>query len=321
MALSVSVAALAANGPAAALAPMAPIAQSPGPLVRPTPELVAAMRAAALASKTPAVVSVELPAMTVQQIVDRNTAARGGAQAWQAVRSMSMVGKLDAGTARVDGGAASVVSKADRAKAKAELRRAMQEGKQLADTPKVIQLPFQMDMQRPVKTRLEIPFQGETAVQIYDGTKGWKLRPFLGRHEVEAFNEDELKIAAGQQELDGPLLNYAAKGTALAFVGGELVDGRGAYKLRLTLKSGQLRHVWIDAQTFLDVKMDGEPRRINGKEHAVQTYLRDYRSVSGLMIAHRLETTLEGVPGSESIYVEKVALNPMWDDTRFAKPQ
>jgi hypothetical protein len=100
-----------------------------------------------------------------------------------------------------------------------------------------------------------------------------------------------------------------------------MLEGRGAYRLKLTLKSGEVRHLWVDAKTFLDVKIEGAPRRWDGKMRTVTTWFRDYKPVDGLLIAHRLETRLDGVPGSESIYIEKVALNPALDGTRFAKPQ
>jgi len=291
------------------------------PLMKPTPMAISALRAAAQARTEPAAVPVELPALSVQQIVDRNTTARGGLQAWQRVSSMSLSGKLDAGRTRADGGALTVVSKEERARTKAEIRKAVQEGKPIANAQKVIQLPFLMDLKRPVKTRLEIPFQGQTAVQVYDGMNGWKLRPFLGRHEVEPFTQDELKSAASQQELDGPLFNYAAKGTTVALEGGELVDGRGAYKLKLSLKDGDVRHLWIDAQTFLEVKIDSAPRHMDGKLRNVVTYMRDYKPVDGLQIAHQLETAVEGEPGTQRILIEKVALNPMLGDSHFARPQ
>ena len=288
---------------------------------RPTPNAAAMVREAATERVFPTVVPADLPKMTSKEIVERNVAVRGGLQAWQRVGSMSLTGKLDAGKTRTDGGQAAVVSKKERAKARAELRKALQEGKPVLEAQKVIQLPFQMDLRRPTMTRLEIPFQGETAVQVYDGANGWKLRPYLGRHEVEPFSEEELKLAAGQQELDGPLINLQAKGTSVEVEGGELIEGRGAYRLKLTLKNGDVRHLWVDAQNFLDVKIEAAPRRWDGKWHTVTTSLRDYKQVDGLMIAHRLETRVEGVPGSESIYIETVALNPSLDGNRFTRPQ
>jgi hypothetical protein len=300
--------------------PRTSTAQRLAPIARPTPEAVAAARAAALARSAPPALAVSLPTLSAQQIVERNVAARGGLQAWQGVSSMSMVGKLDAGKQRQDGGQIALVSKQERSKAKAELRKALQTGKLEGAAPAVIQLPFSMELKRPVMTRLEIPFQGQTAVQVFDGVSGWKLRPFLGRHEVEPYSPEELKLAASQQELDGPLLNHVAKGTTVVVDGGEMVDGRAAYKLKLTLKNQEVRHVWIDAKTFLELKIEGAPRRMDGKWRSVVTYLRDYRSVQGLQIAHRLETSVEGVAGGQNIVIDTVALNPSLDASRFSKP-
>jgi len=264
--------------------------------------------------------SASPPAMTAEQIVERNIAARGGLEAWHRVKSMSMMGKIDAGKQRSDGGRVAMLSSPRaRAEMKAELTKAaFGKGGQVA-TEKVIQLPFQMDLKRPLKSRLEISFQGDAAVQVYDGSHGWKLRPFIGRHEVEPYSESEARTAAQQQELDGPLVDYVAKGTQVAFEGTERVDGHNAYRLKLTLKGGEVRHLWIDAQTFLDAKIDGAQRHFDGKMRPVATYFHDYRTVDGVKIPYLLETRVEGVRDAEKITIEKVVLNPSLDDSRFAK--
>jgi hypothetical protein len=261
------------------------------------------------------------PALSVAQIVERNMAARGGLSAWQHLQTMSMSGQIDAGKVRPDGGRVALMDRAQaRAEVRAEIRHAVFDTDK-KDAAKTIQLPFHMELKRPLKSRLEIPFRGDTAVQVYDGSAGWKLRPFLGRNQLESYSADELKIASQQQALDGPLVDYAAKGTQVTLEGREMVEGRNAYKLKLALKGGAVRHLWIDAQTFLETKIDGAPRRIDGHLRGVATYFRDYKAIDGLMIPHVLETVVEGVRDSEQIHVEQVALNPPIDDNRFSKPQ
>ena len=83
---------------------------------------------------------------------------------------------------------------------------------------------------------------------------GWKLRPYLNRLEVEPFTADELRLAAMQQPLDGPLVDYAVKGTQVELEGMEKVEDRNTYKLKLTMKDGHTTRVWIDAQTFLEAE-------------------------------------------------------------------
>ena len=131
--------------------------------------------------------------------------------------------------------------------------------------------------------------------------------------------EDDLRGMLLDADFDGPLVDYAAKGNKIALEGMEPVEGRKAYKLKVTLKDGQVRRVWVDAETFLDVKIDGT-RRLGGKSRTVATYLRDYKSVNGVKVPYLLETKVEGVNGSEKIQIEQVALNPKIADIRFAKP-
>jgi hypothetical protein len=223
--------------------------------------------------------------LSATQIIDKNIAASGGQSAWHAVQSLTLEGTMDAG------------GKEDH------------------------ELPFVMKLKRERKSRLEIAFKDQTAVQVYDGTQGWKVRPFLNRNEVEPYTKAELAAAGGTDDLDGPLVDYAAKGTKIALVGKEPVEGHPAYKLKLSLKNGDQRHVWIDASTFLELKSEGEPRRLDGKMHHVAVYYRDYKSEHGLMVAHVLETTVEGVKQTHKIKISRLAVNEPLSDALFQKPQ
>lgn len=260
--------------------------------------------------------------LTAEQIVEKNVAARGGLQAWKAVHSMAVTGKMDAGKVRPP----LETRVSDPRKSSFSIRNAKADVRSgEAVTPqaalsKVAQLPFAMELERPRKMRLELQFQGQTAIQVYDGAQGWKLRPFLGRAGVEPYTQDELALASQQQELDGFLIDHADKGSRVELEGQEAVEGRKTYKLKLTLKSGDVRHLWVDAETFLEARVDGT-RKMDGKVKTMMTYFRDYKPVNGLMVPHTLETSVEGVRDSQRILVEHVALNPTIAGTRFSKPQ
>jgi hypothetical protein len=259
------------------------------------------------------------PELSAEQIVERHVAARGGLQAWRSLQALSVSGKMDAGTG--DSIARSI---------KASRSRRAPTGKLLADqadaqaskgeAEKQVQLPFVMELKRPHKSRVEIEFAGKTAVQVYDGTQGWKLRPFLNRDDVEPFTGEEAKAQTEKGEMEGPLVDYAAKGTKVELEKIEAVEGHDAYKLKLTLKSGKVQHVWIDTQSFLDVKVEGVPRRMDGRMHNVWIYQHDFRKVDGLMVPFLVETAVDGYPGMHKMSIEKVAVNPKLDDARFTKP-
>jgi len=178
-----------------------------------------------------------------------------------------------------------------------------------------------LKLKRPQMSRLEMEFAGKTALQVYDGRDGWKVRPYLGRLEIEPFTPMELENAAEQQQFDGFLIDRAEKGIQAELLGVEQVEGQDAYKLKLTMKNGKVRYLWIDAKSFLEVKVEGIPRRLDGKFHKVEVYYRNYKPVSGLMIPFVVETVVENVKPSRKINIEKIALNPTLEDSAFAKPE
>ncbi|MGC2195749.1 MAG: hypothetical protein WA628_13820 [Terriglobales bacterium] len=252
--------------------------------------------------------------LTAAQVVEKNVSARGGLQAWRAVHTISWSGKLDAG-------AGDSAARSRRFTQGHMAPTSSTEPAKMADGDKQVQLPFVYEMKRPRKSRMEIEFAGKTAVQVYDGANGWKVRPYLNRNDVEPFTPDEAKAESEKADLDGYLVDYAAKGTKVDLDGMEKVEGHDAYKLKVTNKSGHVQYVWVDAQSFLDVKVSGTPRRMDGKMHNVVIYQRDFRNVQGLMVPFVLETAVEGYRETHKTVLETVAVNPKLDDSLFVKPQ
>jgi hypothetical protein len=258
--------------------------------------------------------------LTAAQVVERHIAARGGMQAWHGVQSMAWNGKMEVGYADSVARSQRYVSNAMAHKGKME-RMALLDAEKKAQSEKQVELPFLMEMKRPQKERVEIEFAGKTAVQVYDGKEGWMKRPYLNRDDWEPFSQEQTKSQAGTAGMDGPLLDHAAKGTKVALEGIEAVEGHDAYKLKLTMKDGDVKHVWIDAQSFLDVKVEGAPRLMDGRMRSVWVYQRDFRSVQGLKVPYVLETAVEGYRDTHKMSIEKVGLNPVLDDALFVKPR
>ena len=76
--------------------------------------------------------------------------------------------------------------------------------------------------------------------------------------------------------------------------------------------------------------MEGRPRRLDGTDHAVEVYYRDYRSVDGLQIPFVLETRVLPVGTNglglrdtpvppERIVLDQVVVNPKLEDKLFSK--
>lgn len=119
-------------------------------------------------------------------------------------------------------------------------------------------------------------------------------------------------------------LEQSQRGTVIPFLFGyclraeriDIPDSR-----TVTQPDGQPLLTWVDAHSFLEEKVEGTPRRrLDGKDHNVATFLRDYRTVDGLMVAFVSETVVDGIKQTEKIRVDTVVVNPRLDDALLTKP-
>jgi hypothetical protein len=224
--------------------------------------------------------------MTAAQIVDKNVAARGGLDAWRKIQSMAWAGHIEAPS---------------------------------APAPRI---PFFLEQKRPNKTRFEVKAQNQISLRTFDGTTGWKVRPSAsGKPEVQPFTSEELSFARDGQGIDGLLIDHAKKGLAVGLDGIDEVEGRKAYRLTVTLPSGVGHHVWVDAETFLDIKYERPTRNSRGQAGTTSVFYRDYRTVEGLQIPLTIETGSDSGKAPDKMVIERIALNPRLDDRMFARPQ
>ena len=241
--------------------------------------------AALLPTLASAAVPVAVAELTAAQIVEKNVAARGGLEAWRKVQTMVWVGHVESANAA---GA---------------------------------RLPFVLEQKRPGRTRFELQADpAQKSMRIYDGTHGWKVRPTSsGRPELVPYTADELKFARDAPVIDAPLIDDVAKGFAVALGGVGDVEGRKAYRLDVRSPAGLSHRVWVDAETFFDVKTERETRNALGQSITVSVYYRNYRTFEGLQMPAIIETGT-ATTAMDRLVIDKIALNPPLDDHIFAKP-
>ena len=183
-----------------------------------------------------------------------------------------------------------------------------------------IEAPIVMELKRPNSMRLDITVQGIVGSQAYDGTRGWTLMPFAGSTVPQVMAADEMKLAQEQAEMDGPLVDYKTKGNTVELLGKEQVEGSPAHKLKVTLKNGQVRTIYLDAEHFLQIK-DEAKRSIRGTEVDTETILGDYKTVDGMMFPHSIDSGQKGNPQRQKLVITKIELNVPIDEARFKMPE
>jgi outer membrane lipoprotein-sorting protein len=177
-----------------------------------------------------------------------------------------------------------------------------------------------LEVKRPGKILEQLTVGDKTMTRTSNGKEGWIIDPFAETSEAQPLPADEMSNMAQKADIDRPLIDYKNKGNQVELVAKESVDGKDAYKLKVTLKDGQIRYDYIGASTFLELKWEGIVRR-NGEEFAAVSYFRDYRNVEGLMVPFEIDTEIAGNPVKQKITFDKIELNPIIDDAQFEKPK
>jgi len=224
--------------------------------------------------------------LTAEQLVEKNVAARGGLEAWRKIQTMIWTGHLE------------------------------------SEHGPMPSMPFVMEQKRPNQTHFEINSMGQRTVRVFDGTHGWKLRPAQsGRADAQPYTPEELKFAQRAPGMDGPLIDYAAKGNLVSLESLDAIEGRKAYRLSVRLASGEQDQLWVDAQTFLETRFDrvvdgaaGVPRRV------VSIFYRDYKTFEGVQIPSVIETGTGPGHTPDKMVIERVVLNAPLDEWAFSRP-
>ena len=182
-----------------------------------------------------------------------------------------------------------------------------------------MEAPGMLIQKRGNLARLEFTVQGLTAVQAYDGKNAWQIMPFTGKKDPELMPADEAKEIEETADVDGPLVDYKSKGHQVELLGKEKVEGTDAYKLKVSLKNGDVLTVYIDADSFLTIKEETK-RTVRGTEQVVEQSIGDYKDVNGLIIPFAMESGVKGSQEREKLTITKIELNVPADDSIFKMP-
>ncbi|HEX5855437.1 MAG TPA: hypothetical protein VFZ57_07435, partial [Thermoanaerobaculia bacterium] len=222
--------------------------------------------------------------LTVDEIIAKSVEARGGLAKLEAIKSVRATGKVVFG-----GGEFS------------------------------IEAGFGLLQKRPGMIRDETTLQGLTAVEAFDGQEGWRLSPFQGKRDAQKGSADDARAFAQQADLDGPLVHWREKGHRVEYLGTEDVDGTPAHKLRVSLKDGDTKYIFLDPDYFLEIREE-TVARVRGAERITETDLGSYEQVAGVWFPFSIESGRKGGPRNSRVTIERVEVNVEVDDGIFKYP-
>src|SRR5712675_3637852 len=219
-------------------------------------------------------------AQTVDEVIAKNIQAHGGVEKLKSINTARTTAKFTQGSFRAE---------------------VMKENK------------------RADKVRVEFIIQGLAQVQAYDGKSGWQISPFGGRKDPELLSQDDLKSLVVDSDIDGPLVDYKEKGHKAELVGHDSVEGTDCYKIKLSMKNGDVRYYYLDTDSFLELKLEIQTT-IRGALQESEVYYGDYEKVNGVYYPFAVEQAAKGSSSRAQISVEKVEQNVPMDDAHFSVP-
>jgi len=218
---------------------------------------------------------------TAEELVAKNLQAKGGVDKIKAIKSVRMIGNFDAGGFKAT----------------------------IAEYSK-----------RPDMVREMFTVQGMTQVQAYDGSNGWQISPFGGRKDPELLGEDDVRGLSEDADFDGPLVDAQAKGNKIEYLGHDQVDGDDAYKLKVTLKNGDIFYYYLDPDTYIEIQVEKQ-QFIRGSVRESITMLGSYKPVNGVMYPFFIESGPKNNPDQRGkITVTKIETNVPIEDSEFKMP-
>jgi hypothetical protein len=180
--------------------------------------------------------------------------------------------------------------------------------------------PFLVERKRTIKMHMEITVAGRTLIRTFDGkSSGWVYNPFGPNPTVAPMSEADMHGIVDEADFEGPFVDYKSKGNKIEYVGKEEVEGKPAYKIKLTNKNGDTSFFLFDASTGLILKWEGT-RKVGDKDVPWESFFRDFREIEGLKYPFLIESDAPGTDQVQKIKANKIEVNVPMDDSRFGKP-
>jgi outer membrane lipoprotein-sorting protein len=222
-----------------------------------------------------------LSAQTAEELVAKNLEAKGGIEKIKAIKSFKYTAKFQQGS---------------------------------------FTAKFAEEAKAPDSLREMFTIQGMTQIQAFDGTTGWQISPFEGRRDPEMLGEDDLRDISEDADFYGPLVDYKEKGNTVEYLGHDTVDGDDVYRLKITLKNGDIIYMYLDPDTFIEIRTERQ-QFIRGAVRETQTDLGSYKQVAGVYFPFSIASGPKSRPDQKAtVTIDKMEANIEIPDSAFKMP-
>ena len=187
---------------------------------------------------------------SVDEIVAKHVAARGGLESWQAVETMKITGTY---------------------------------------TGFSIPAPFTLYRARPAKIWWDHMLGDKPVLIGGDQGAYWWIHGWFNPDKAEKLKPLDANVTSQDAEFATPFFDYKARGFSVDYAGEGALEGQRGLMLKLTRKTGKEETWYLDPETYLEFGRISKGSDF-GTELDQTTFFSDFREVNGLQIPHLIET-------------------------------
>lgn len=221
--------------------------------------------------------------LTVDEIIQKNIEARGGAEKWANLESIYMEGTYTS-----------------------------------FSEPK----SFKIWRQRPDLYRFDSNRISQDVIHGYDGKNAWWINPLMGpphdKSRIIPSQNNLDKVTLRERFFEPVFWNYQEKSNQVELEGKEIFDDKDSYKLKVTLADSSVEFWYIDTETFLVNAMTGDTYDFGMKNH-LDVYFSEYKDVEGIKFPFLIES--EYGQRYRTMEVETLEINKKIDPSVFKMPK
>jgi outer membrane lipoprotein-sorting protein len=211
-------------------------------------------------------------AQTADEIIAKNIDAIGGAENWRKINSVIQEGAL---------------------------------------TIQGAEIPIIQTVLNGKGSRQDITAMGKSGYIIITPTAGWTFLPFQGQQTPEPMTAEDVSQSQSDLDVQGVLIDYAAKGHTVEYLGKDDVEGTECYKIKVNVKGESPQTMFIDTKSNLVIRIT-TTKKTNGQETEVITNFSNYEKLpEGILVPKSIT-----LPFGELI-ISKITINGPVDEAIF----
>jgi hypothetical protein len=188
--------------------------------------------------------------MTVEDVIAKHVAARGGKEAWSKIETIKCTGTFTA------------FSEVDR---------------------------FTMHKKRGDMYHMDHKLNGAPVLIGNDGKTPWQDSQLFSQGGAQPLTGPDLAAQLREFDFVNPLFEVAERGYAVELIGETEYEGLPAIGIKLTRTDDSEETWYLDPETYLEMARTS-PGSDFGRPMEQRTFFDDFRAVSGVMIPHLTET-------------------------------